>query len=175
MMSGRSMWESSLRRLLVLRESEELCFSGHGLLQSSIRHSFSKRGYGPPPAYPNLKIPGLNAPIPQAGFRRLLCRRACPFFHAGRRVWISPRWLGEAARRRASARACNSQTAMTWQLLMFLAGLGTRCTATGRTRPNQNLFGPASGPKPRSRDWQWKLPALLVGTSTLRPRGPDIK
>ena len=25
------------------------------------------QGYGPPPAYPNLKIPGLNAPIPQAG------------------------------------------------------------------------------------------------------------
>ena len=30
--------------------------------------------YGPPPAYPNLKIPGVNAPIPETityGFGRL--------------------------------------------------------------------------------------------------------
>ena len=68
-------------------------------------------------------------------------------FHAGRGVWISPWWLGEAACRRASAQAGNSQTAVTLQLPMFLAAL---------TRFGNPLYGDwKDQAKQERRDWQW--------------------
>ena len=82
---------------LVLRESAGLHFRGLGLVQGSIKHLLSKRGYGPPPAYPNLKIPGLNAPIPQAGFRTWLCWRAyiSPFSMQGAEYGYHPGGWGK--------------------------------------------------------------------------------
>lgn len=43
--------------------------------------------YGPPPSYPSLKIPGLNAPIPEVRMEKrnmFICHSICFFYFIGR-------------------------------------------------------------------------------------------
>ena len=64
--------------------------------------------YGPPPSYPNLKVPGLNAPIPEVRqvFRCFILLFKC-WFHRGRLIWMRETWHGSDVD--FSSLLCNSQ------------------------------------------------------------------
>ena len=55
----------------------------------------SMQRFGPPPSYPTLRIPGLNAPIPE-GYVEFHSLVHCGSLHTKCTVGFPSRWMGEA-------------------------------------------------------------------------------